>query len=138
MPQIGKSNREEGKSVKNNRPVNLALTKFHFPRMAIVSILHRITGVIIFLYLPVLLWLFQQSLTSADSFNSLQQLLHNPISKILLWVLLTSVMFHLLAGIRHMIMDLGFAESLKAGRATATIVLILAVILFILLGVWIW
>ena len=124
--------------MSNDRPVNINLFQFKFPRMAIVSILHRISGVVLFLLTPVLLYMLHQSLESGSQYAALMQNLHNPFMKLVIWAALSAVLFHLLAGIRHMLMDLGFAESLTAGRWTATIVLALGFVAVILVGVWLW
>ncbi len=126
------------KIVKQQRPVNLDLTKYRFPRMAIVSILHRISGVLIFIFLPVMLYILHQSLISQTHFDTVHAELMGPTLKFILWLALSAVFFHLIAGIRHLIMDLGFFESLKAGKATATLVMILSAISIILIGVWLW
>jgi succinate dehydrogenase / fumarate reductase cytochrome b subunit len=123
--------------MKAERPVNLDLTKFHFPLVAILSILHRISGVLLFLLLPLTLYLLYAAYT-LDNFAHLLDVLKYPWMKFGVWVLLSATFFHLLSGVRHLIMDLGFFESAKAGRATATIFLILAIIVMVLLGVWIW
>ena len=125
-------------TMKPDRPVNLNLFKFKYPPMAIVSILHRISGFVLFLFVPLLLYVLHQSLISQESFLAIVQCLQSPVMKLLMWVLLASVIYHLLAGIRHMMMDLGFAESLEAGRITAITVLVLTALLIILAGVWLW
>lgn len=124
--------------MNKQRPVNLDLTKFHFPPMAIVSILHRITGVLLFLFLPVLLVLLDYSLRSATDFQRLAQVMQTGGMKFVLWLILCSVFFHVIAGLRHLIMDLGVGESVQAGRASAYTVFGLAIISFILAGVWVW
>jgi len=124
--------------VKPERPVNLNLFRFKFPVMAIISILHRISGVIIFLFVPFMLYILHQSLLSQSSFEALQNCLQHPVSKFLLWVLLSAVLFHLIAGIRHMTMDIGYAESKTAGRITAWVVIAFTVILIVLAGAWLW
>lgn len=75
--------------------------------MAIISILHRISGVLIFLFIPAMLYILHQSLLSQEQLISLQECLQHPVSKLVIWVLLAAVIFHLLAGIRHLVMDLG-------------------------------
>lgn len=127
-----------GFTVNCKRPVNLDLTTFKFPRMAIVSILHRISGVLLFVFLPFVLYLLHSSLKSQDSFLAIQQLLTNPFIKFMLWAVISAAGFHLIAGIRHLIMDFGYFESLSAGKASATMVFILAIAMVILTGVWIW
>lgn len=124
--------------MKQKRPVNLDLTQYRFPRMAIVSILHRISGVLIFIFLPFMLYILHQSLISQTHFDSLHAELMKPMLKIILWLALGAVFFHLIAGIRHLIMDLGFFESLRAGKTTATLVIIFSAIFIILIGVWLW
>lgn len=124
--------------LKQKRPVNLDLTKYRFPRMAIVSILHRITGVLIFLFLPVMLYILNQSLYSQSSFDDLHRLMQAPVVKLILWLTISASLFHLFAGIRHLLMDMGFFEELNSGRNTATLVMILSAISAVLVGVWLW
>lgn len=124
--------------MNQKRPVNLDLGTIKFPAMAIVSILHRISGLVLFLLLPFILYLLSMSLTSAVSFMQMQIVLQSPFYKLLLWAFSAALVYHLLAGIRHMIMDLGYGEEVKAGRQTAIWVITLAVILTIFLGIWIW
>lgn len=121
-----------------NRPVYLDLTKMKFPPTAIVSILHRISGVLIFLLLPFAFYLLHHSLLSEDSFQMLTQQLSMPIMSFLLWVFLSALCLHLFAGIRHLLMDCGFGEGLCTARFTAYLVMVLALIALIIAGVWIW
>ncbi len=118
--------------------MNLDLTTLKFPPMAIVSILHRISGVTLFLAIPLLLFLLQSSLSSADQFQHIQQLLTGIGFKFVIFVVLAALFYHLVAGIRHMIMDIGFAETLQAGRRGAVAVMIISGILIILAGIWLW
>ncbi len=120
------------------RPVFLNLMKLKFPLPAIISILHRISGVVLFLFLPLFLYLLHQSLISHESYVALQALLNRPLLKLLLWLALAAVIFHLFAGIRHLMMDLGFAESLEAGRVSAMLVMVLSVLFILLAGWWLW
>lgn len=122
----------------SNRPVNLSLTQFKFPIAAIVSILHRISGVLLFLALPVLLYTLSHSLQSDDAFAQVVQYMRSPVALFFAWVILSATLFHLLAGIRHLMMDLGLGEGLKAGQFTAISVIVLTAIGAILMGVWLW
>lgn len=124
--------------MSKQRPVFLNLMQIKFPPMAIISILHRVTGVAIFISLPVLLWMLQLSLSSNANFDYLTTLLAQPLMKVYVWLLMSAAFFHLLAGVRHIIMDMGYAESLSAGRAGAYMVLVLAIISSIAAGVWLW
>lgn len=124
--------------MNNNRPVNLDLGTLKYPPMAIVSILHRISGLILFLLLPMILYFFSLSLQSAESFDKLQTMIICPYTKVALWAFCSALIVHLLAGIRHILMDCGFGEQLIAGRRSAVAVIFLSTILIALLGVWLW
>lgn len=124
--------------MKNQRPVNLELSKFKFPLAAIVSILHRISGVFTFAGVAVLLWLLDASLASEESFAALQQTLTQPLWQVVIWLVLAALAFHLVAGVRHVLMDIDIGESLKGGRIGAQLVIVVAIILMVLAGVWIW
>lgn len=121
----------------NSRPKNLNLLTIRFPLPAIVSILHRISGVILFLMIPILLWLLDSSLT-LDGFVALQDGLGNFFVKLFAWLLLVPLCFHLVAGIRHLLMDMHVGTDLKCGRLAAKLVIIVSVLLIILAGIWLW
>lgn len=125
-------------TVNHKRPVNLDLGSLKFPPMAIASILHRTSGIVLFLLFPVMLYLLSLSLHSGATFNQLQHMLVNPVWKLLLWAFNMALIYHILAGIRHLLIDFGFGEGLSAGRNSANFVIALAIILSVLLGVWIW
>ncbi len=124
--------------MKANRPVYLNLGRIRFPLPAIISILHRTSGVIIFLSLPILLYLLAHSLESQTSFDYLLNNLANPFLKIVLWIAVSAIFFHFFAGIRHLIMDMGIGESLRGGRISAAIVAIASALVIIFTGAWLW
>lgn len=124
--------------MKAKRPVYLDITGYKYPNTAIVSILHRISGVILFLSIPFLLWALDKSLASGDQFQALIQQFEVPAIKCLLWIFLAALIFHLVAGIRHLLMDAGLGESLRAGRLSATVVFVVSVLLILLAGFWLW
>lgn len=124
--------------MNKKRPVNLDLGSLKFPPMAIASILHRVSGILLFLLLPVMLYLLGLSLHSEESFAQMKMLLTTPFLKLVLWGFSASLAYHVLAGLRHIIMDAGFGEHLNTGRYTAVLVIVLGVISTIFLGIWIW
>lgn len=124
--------------MNNNRPVNLDLTTIKFPITAIVSILHRVSGVFIFAGVAVLLWMLDSSLSSEEGFAAVQDALASPVCKFIIWAVLAGLAYHLVAGVRHLIMDCGIGESFEGGRLGAKLVLVFAVILIVLAGVWVW
>lgn len=124
--------------MNKQRPVFLQLNVAEMPITALVSILHRMSGIVLFLGLPVLLYLLQQSLASPESYAALQDCLSGTFARLGLWVLLSAVAYHVIAGVRHLIMDLGHAETKAGGQQAAVTVLILGAIAVLLLGVWVW
>ena len=130
--------KEENNIVNNNRPVNLDLKTMKFPPMAIASILHRLSGIFLFIGMPFVLYLLSLSLTSEQGFEASVLLLTKLSWKLGGWFFLAALTYHLLSGIRHLLMNMSFGEQLDMGRKTAWLVIILAVISFILLGSWIW
>ena len=125
-------------SVKKPRPVNLNLLTIHFPITAIVSIAHRLSGLLLFITIPFLVWALSLSLASPASFNLVQGVLHLLWIKLLLWLVLSALFYHLLAGIRHFIMNIGLAENLTAMRITAGMVIVFSIVLSLITGVWLW
>ena len=121
-----------------NRPVNLNLTTLNFPITAIVSILHRISGITLFILLPYILYYLQLSLKNRASFTALKTNLSGAGSKIIIFMFLCSIIYHFLAGIRHIIMDMGYGEDLQLARTSAMGVIALTGLLIIFLGFWIW
>ncbi len=124
--------------MNNKRPVNLDLTTIKLPLPGVTSILHRISGFALFLAMPILLWMLQQSMASADTFNELQSLLGNLLVKLVLWAILAGIIYHLVAGIKHLIMDAGFGETLQGARTGAWMVLFVSGFLVLVVGVWLW
>lgn len=120
------------------RPVNLNLMTIRFPVTAIISILHRVSGVVLFLLIPGLLYALQMSLASPESFAKLADCLRLPAMKFAVFLTMLSLLYHLVAGIRHLFMDFGFGETLASGRASAYLVLIIVAILGVLVGIKLW
>lgn len=123
--------------MKSNRPVNLNLGTFKFPVTSISSILHRITGVLLFISIPFCLWALQSSLNE-QGFAQLKQLLTATFPRLILWLILSMLAYHIIAGIRHLLMDAGIGESLQAGRLGSYLVIVSGFICAVLIGVWLW
>lgn len=121
-----------------NRPVNLDLTTIQFPATAIVSILHRVSGVILFIGVGLLIPLLYCSLESQEGFYKVQNLLATHAGKFVIWGILTALAFHIVAGLRHLIMDLGFWEEMDSGTCSANMSFLVTLGLSIAAGVWLW
>ena len=106
--------------------------------MAIVSILHRMSGLLLALLIPVMLCLLSSSLKSETSFNTVKRYLEGSSSKFFIWLCLSALIYHLFAGIRHMIMDLGFGESVSTAKASSWILVVVVAVISLTIGVWLW
>ena len=120
------------------RPINLDITTIKFPLAAIASILHRITGVILFLGMSILLYLLQLSLKSELGFTSALELSNKISVKLIIWALVVCVAYHLIAGLKHLLLDLGLGETKVAAEHGAKILLSSLLLISVLAGVWLW
>jgi len=125
--------------VKKKRPVNMDLQTIRFPVTAIASILHRISGVITFIAVGILLWLLGLSLSSPEGFMQAAAIMNSFIVKFIFWGILTALAYHICGGVRHLLMDFGcIEESLAAGTRSAQVAICLTIVLSVLAGVWVW
>ncbi len=128
-----------GKIVKKQRPVNLDLPTIRFPVTAIASILHRVSGVAVFIAIGILLWLLGLSLSSADGFAQAAALLDSALARLVLWGILTALAYHICGGIRHLLMDFGYLEeSFSVGCRSAQLTFAATVLLSVCAGVLVW
>jgi succinate dehydrogenase / fumarate reductase cytochrome b subunit len=125
-------------AVNSKRPVNLDLRTIKLPITAYTSILHRISGVILFIGLAALLYGLDLSLSSEDGFARVKAFMAYPLVKLVIWAVLSALLYHLVAGVRHLIMDMGVGETLQGGKLGSQIVLIVSAVLIVLVGVWVW
>ena len=124
--------------MKTKRPVNLDIGSIKLPITSYVSILHRVSGVVLFFAVALLLCVFDSSLESEQSFQSLKESFASPLIQFVLWAALAALAYHFVAGIRHLIMDLGFGEdSFESGRRSAWIVVVVAILLMVAISGWI-
>jgi succinate dehydrogenase / fumarate reductase cytochrome b subunit len=106
-----------------NRPKNLNLLTIRLPINAVVSILHRASGVMLFLVLPLLLLALKTSLQSESSYDALAQLLGTWFFKLILIGLSWAFFHHFYAGIRHLLQDVHWMTSLQKARFSSRVVL---------------
>ena len=124
----------------NSRPIFLDLNVLtrSLPLPGIVSILHRVTGVALFLLLPILLTLLNGSLSDGDSFDTYKAWADNALFKLILVGVLWAFLHHLLAGVRFLLLDAHIGVDLLTARKTARIVLIAEAVATVILGVALW
>jgi succinate dehydrogenase / fumarate reductase cytochrome b subunit len=124
--------------MQKQRPKHLDLATIRLPVPGIVSILHRVSGVALFLSLPVLIYLLRGSLSSADTFDHYRELIAYPLAKLVLLGLLWAYLHHFCAGIRFLFLDMHKGLELATARATAKAVLAVSLVLTVVLGVALW
>ena len=122
----------------NKRPVNLDIGTIKLPITSYVSILHRVSGGILFFAVAIFLWMLDSSLASEESFNQLAESFSNPVCQFIIWASLAALAYHAIAGIRHLIMDFGVGEdSFQSGRNSARAAVVVAIVVIALITWWI-
>ena len=124
--------------MKDKRPVNLDISTISLPLAGYTSFLHRVSGIIVFVGIAILLWAFDMSLSSEDGFNQLKEVSNSFIAKFRLWGILSALAYHMIAGVKHLLMDSGIGETKEAAPLGAKITIVVSLVLIIALGVWIW
>ncbi len=102
---------------KDNRPVNLNLLTINLPIIGLSSILHRISGLAVFICFPLLVWLLSISLESEKRFSDLQNSFQEMVLfKLVIFLIFVGFIYHLLAGVKKLLSEVfGFGETLKSG-----------------------
>ena len=121
-----------------NRPKNLNLLTIKLPINAVVSILHRASGVGLFLALPLILLALQYLVRSPESYAILTNLFDTWFVKLLLIGLSWAFFHHLFAGIRHLLQDIHWMTSLQKARFSGKAVLYLVALAVAIFAVMIW
>ena len=111
------------------------------PKMSVtakISILHRVSGVLLFISIPFILYVLHQSLVSSSFYDSLYGVISNPIIKFVYLVLIWAFMYHLCSGVRFLFLDKHIGVEIKTAKTTAKIVVVVSLLLTIVLGALIW
>lgn len=120
------------------RPKHLDLVRIRLPLAGLVSIMHRVSGAVLFLFIPLLLWLLQRSLASPQTFDAFRSAVSSPLLKMALLGLLWAYLHHLCAGVRHLALDLDYGTELGSARISSVIVLMVSIGLTLIAGVMLW
>jgi succinate dehydrogenase / fumarate reductase cytochrome b subunit len=124
--------------MNKKRPKHLALHLIKLPLPGFVSILHRVSGLLLFLALPALLLMLQYSLRSIETYTQLQTLLAQPILKLAMLGLLWAFLHHFCAGLRYLAIDLHYVRSLAQARNSSKVVMVVSLLLTVFFGVKLW
>jgi succinate dehydrogenase / fumarate reductase cytochrome b subunit len=117
------------------RPKHLSIHLIKLPLAGFVSILHRVSGILLFLSLPLLLWVLQSSLRSIETYTTLIEIMQCPLSKLVCIGLLWAFLHHFCAGIRYLAIDLHLGSSLAHARTSSKWVMAVSLLLTVLIGV---
>jgi len=117
------------------------LTTYRLPAAGWVSILHRISGLLMFLLLPFIIWMFDTSVSSEISFGVFTSAFSAGIGFIPGWFvkltvlgLIWAYLHHLIAGMRHLYMDATHSVTKEFGKSSAVVTLVLSLGLTVVLG----
>ena len=117
------------------------IVKYRLPPAGIVSILHRVSGVGMFLLMPFIIWMFDASVTSEISYAGFTSVFSSGVGFVPGWFfklialgLIWAFLHHFIAGIRHLWMDMTHAVTKEFGHNSALVTLSLSVVLTVLLG----
>jgi succinate dehydrogenase / fumarate reductase cytochrome b subunit len=126
-------------TIKKSRPqfTNIHITQivgYRMPLAALVSILHRISGALIFLLLPFVLFLLERSLTSEISFDYFRGFVSHWFAKLVILALCWAFLHHFCAGLRHLVMDLHYGLTKEGARKSAAGVLVVSLVLAVLVA----
>lgn len=120
------------------RPKYLNLLQIRLPLPGFVSILHRISGALLFVLIPFGLYVLQASLESAQRYAALKGAFAHPFVKLVVVGAAWAYLHHLCAGLRFLAIDLGYGTDLARARAGAAAVLVVSVVLTLGLAWWLW
>jgi succinate dehydrogenase / fumarate reductase cytochrome b subunit len=125
-------------AAKKKRPLWYNLSPLNLPLPGLVSILHRVSGALLFLGLIWFLFLLDMSLASEAGFAHLRSYVAHPLVKLCLLGFVWCYLHHLCAGVRHLFLDLEKGVGLRASRRSAAAVLVASLALTVLLGARLW
>lgn len=126
------------KKLKKQRPKNLNLFTIRLPVNAVVSIMHRASGVVLFLIQPLMLWALYLSLRNEQGYSAVSMQLQQWPVKLLLTGLAWAFFHHFYAGLRHLAMDVHWMTTLQKARFSSRVVLglVAATMLFVIFAIW--
>lgn len=112
----------------NKQPVYLNLFKIKLPLPGIVSFIHRVTGILLFLAIPFCIYLLHRSLQSETDFDDVGRLLNQPLMLLLQVIIIGSLLYHLFAGIRFLLMDIDIGHDKKSAERSSWLVILATLI----------
>lgn len=124
--------------MNTSRPVYLNLFKIRLPLPGVVSIMHRASGALLFLLLPLLLYALQLSLASEQGYAEVQAWFRLPLVKLFLIGVIWGYLHHFCMGLRYLALDFDIGVDLPQARFSAKLVLAVSIAATVMIGVWLW
>ncbi|MGU9951584.1 MAG: succinate dehydrogenase, cytochrome b556 subunit [Gammaproteobacteria bacterium WSBS_2016_MAG_OTU1] len=124
--------------MKYHRPKHLNLLVIRLPLPGILSIFHRVSGVILLLALPFMLAALQCSIASQEGYDAVVDFAAHPLVKLCIWGAAWALFHHLCAGIRFLLLDIHIGVNLEAARLSAIISFVVSILMTLIFGVWLW
>ena len=103
-----------------------------------VSILHRLTGFLLFLSIPFILYVFHQTLTNKSFYDSFYGIMSLPIIKVIYLIIIFAFVYHMCIGVRFLLIDMHKGVEFKTAKKTAKLAIFISILLTVILGVLIW
>ncbi|GAB4361500.1 MAG: succinate dehydrogenase, cytochrome b556 subunit [Gammaproteobacteria bacterium] len=113
---------------QTQRPKNLDLLRFRLPMVGIASIAHRISGVLMFLAIPIFIYLLQQSLSGEEGYRQVADLMSSVVFRLVVVAMVWALVHHLCAGVRYLLLDIDVGVEKTAARQSALIVLVIGAV----------
>ena len=124
--------------MKSKRPVNLDISTISLPLTNLASFAHRLSGIAIFAGFGLLLFVLQTSLASEEGFESISKMMDNMLFSIVLWIIFAALLYHFIAGTKHLLLDFGFGETKDGAKLGAVAVVIIFFITVSVLSALLW
>tara|TARA_B100001094_G_scaffold275383_1_gene282897 strand:+ start:156 stop:533 length:378 start_codon:yes stop_codon:yes gene_type:complete len=124
--------------LKPKRPVNLDITTISLPLTNLASFAHRVSGIGLFVGVGLLLFVLQTSLESEESFEAVSEMFDNTMFSIMLWLIFAALLYHFIAGTKHLLLDFGFGETKGGAKMGASAVVIIFFIAVLVLSASLW
>jgi succinate dehydrogenase / fumarate reductase cytochrome b subunit len=125
--------------MKDKRPKNMDMTTMQLPIMGVASILHRVSAVVIWISLAYFLPILYISLQSAQGFGTIEtMLIESFIAQFVTWGFMTAAGYYVFGGLKHIIQEFGYFETLQDGKLISQIAIGLGIVLSVVFGIRIW
>ncbi len=123
---------------RSARPLSPRVSVYRWRGPMLASFAHRISGVVLVLFVPVYLCLLSGLTASAADFSDTINWMHSPLGRLLLWLIGSALIYHLVNGMRFILLDAGFSETREEMRGSARFSLAAGLAAVVLLAVYLW